>query len=89
MTQYQLDRAVAEATGETVCTIQRFGFQLLDVPPPQRVPHEDCPPCAACRPLDSRLSRRLRPPISRPRRCTKGTKREVRVLGNRRLIHGT
>ena len=32
MTQQQLDRAVARATGETVETIQRRGFGILIVP---------------------------------------------------------
>jgi hypothetical protein len=37
MNQYQLDRAVAAATGEAVCTIQHMGFQFVQVPWPRRV----------------------------------------------------
>lgn len=32
MTQHQLDRAVARATGETVETIQRRGFRFVPMP---------------------------------------------------------
>lgn len=36
MTQHQLDRAVARATGETVETIQRRGFSLVSPARPQQ-----------------------------------------------------
>ena len=38
MTQAELDRAVAEATGETVQTITRRGFSLLAPIPVEREP---------------------------------------------------
>ena len=34
MTQAELDRAVAAATGETICTIRTRGFSLFEVPEP-------------------------------------------------------
>lgn len=36
MTQSQIDRAVARATGESVDLIQRRGFSLQSLPIPQR-----------------------------------------------------
>ena len=30
MTQAELNRAVAEATGETICTVSHFGFGIAD-----------------------------------------------------------
>ena len=30
MTQYELDSAVANATGDDVCEVRRFGFSLAD-----------------------------------------------------------
>ena len=33
MTQAELDRAVAQATGESVATVKRLGFQLEDLFP--------------------------------------------------------
>ena len=36
MTQAQLNRAVAEATGESVQQIKRLGFQFLAGPAPRR-----------------------------------------------------
>ena len=38
MTQADLNRAVAAATGETVETIDRQGFSLIDMPPVERDP---------------------------------------------------
>ena len=38
MTQTELDRAVAEATGETVATIAQRGFSLLTAGPVEREP---------------------------------------------------
>ena len=38
MTQAELDRAVAEATGESVRTIVRHGFVLLTAGPVEREP---------------------------------------------------
>ena len=32
MTQTQLDRAVAEVTGETLCTVRNRGFGIADPP---------------------------------------------------------
>lgn len=36
MTQAQLNRAVATATGESVRHIARMGFSLIVIPPPSR-----------------------------------------------------
>jgi hypothetical protein len=38
MSQSDLNRAVAEATGESVETIDRQGFGLVEVPDTQRAP---------------------------------------------------
>jgi hypothetical protein len=38
MTQADLNRAVAAATGETVETIARQGFEFVEVPPVERDP---------------------------------------------------
>ena len=38
MTQADLNRAVADATGETVESIARQGFSLIEVPPIEREP---------------------------------------------------
>jgi len=35
MTQSDLDREIARATGETVSTIRNLGFSLVDVPEPE------------------------------------------------------
>ena len=50
MTQTQLDRAVAGATGESVTTIHRLGFGLVPRRPENSVPEDlrlvlDCPFC--------------------------------------------
>ena len=42
MTQSDLNRAVARATGETVSRIQRLGFSLVQCPRPVKRPE---PPC--------------------------------------------
>lgn len=34
MTQAELDRAVAAATGESVGTVRRLGFSIVEVPDP-------------------------------------------------------
>ena len=34
MTQAELDRAVAAATGETICTIRSRGFSIVEFPEP-------------------------------------------------------
>jgi hypothetical protein len=41
MTQTQLNRAVAEATGETVEYVQKLGFNLVIVPRRQYKPRND------------------------------------------------
>ena len=38
MSQHELDRAVARATGESVTTVRRLGFLLADPQPPD---HDD------------------------------------------------
>jgi hypothetical protein len=38
MTQADLNRAVAAATGETVETIARHGIEFIEMPPLERVP---------------------------------------------------
>ncbi len=42
MTQTELNRAVARATGETVCTVAQMGFGIAD---PAIVCHDPEPPC--------------------------------------------
>jgi hypothetical protein len=56
MTQNELNRAVARATGESRGTIREFGFSLASQePPPPTVPTlaVDCPGCGAPLEIDS------------------------------------
>ena len=44
MTQLELDCAVAEATGETLCEIRRLGFSIADPDEVNFDPEPDCRP---------------------------------------------
>jgi hypothetical protein len=73
MTQAQLDRAVAAATGESLTTVRALGFSLLD---PQSVPREpedprlvlDCPVCGRSVPYPGAL-RHGAPALAECARC--------------------